>query len=284
MPCSTWTTRSPSFRSLNPAAIAFSSFAVRRASSPACRRSPRRRGARAAPRRRRSRARARPGRGARGCPGRRAAPPRRTAPAWLRTAIRRSSRSRRSRSAADGEAQATTVARPRFRQSSSRRVSGASAPASPCAPRSRRGARRCPRARSGSARRCRARRRWRRTRGAFASAPHLVGREEVRRRRQRELLAPHRRLVLARELGVEVRERLAAPRPRRRRRRRRPSAGSRGRREAAPVEAGEQRLEPEERRPGVDGVEHLADLRGRLVHPLGGVEHRLPSRPPSPRR
>ncbi len=133
MPCSTWTTRSPSFRSRNAAANAFSSF-VRRAflrtrrpkisssattASPAspstkpCEISPVNRCAWMAG-----------SKIARGSWG---------VPACARTAWRRSSRSRRSRSAVEGEPQATTAATPRRRQSSSRRVSGASAPSSPWA-------------------------------------------------------------------------------------------------------------------------------------------------------
>ena len=61
------------------------------------------------------------------------APGRRAAPSWAAVAWRRSSSSRRSRSAAEGVEQATTAVRPRCRQASSRRVSGVSAPSSPWA-------------------------------------------------------------------------------------------------------------------------------------------------------
>ncbi len=100
------------------------------------------------------------------------------------------------------------------------------------------------------------------------------GGEEVRLGRERQLLASDGRLVLAGELGVELGERLL-------------HAGrivhvdrgaSRQVIEQGPqpagMEAGQERLHPEERRARVDRVEHLAHPRGRAVHPLRGVAHR----------
>jgi hypothetical protein len=99
--------------------------------------------------------------------------------------------------------------------------------------------------------------------------------EEVSRRGQRQILAADRRLVLAGELRLEIRERRAdrvhAVDPDHRLARHVVEE----RREAAGVKAGEEGLEPEEGRPGVDGVEHLAHPRGWAIHPLRRIAHGL---------
>ncbi len=102
----------------------------------------------------------------------------------------------------------------------------------------------------------------------------LGRREEMCARRQGELRAPDRRVVLPGELGVEVVERLlhrgrvvdvdrGAPR----------EVGEE-RDEAALVEAGEERLHPEERGPLVHRVEDLAHPRGGAVDALRRVADR----------
>jgi hypothetical protein len=97
------------------------------------------------------------------------------------------------------------------------------------------------------------------------------GRKEVGLGWQRELLAPERGRVLAGELRVELLERLLdAGRIVQVRNHPGRQVVEEGR-EAAGVEAGEERLHAEERRPLIDLIERFPHPRGGPVHPLGRI-------------
>ena len=102
----------------------------------------------------------------------------------------------------------------------------------------------------------------------------LGGPEEVRARGQRQLVAPQRGGVFPVELGVQVGEgpghALGIVEEERDLRGQVVEQGG----EAAGVEAGEERLHPEEGRARLDGVDHLADLGGGTIDLLGQLAHR----------
>ena len=226
------------------------------------------------PSRRRSRARRRRGRGGRGWPGPRARAARRAA----RRGCGRRAGGPRAGAAAGRPRRGSGWRPPRSRRGCAN--PGAGAPAARARPRrrgparSRRGWRRCRRGRSGWARTFPSQTRWLRSAGSGRTRSSArPAAEEVGVRRERELVPPQRRGVLAPELGSSSARACDTP------------SGSSTRRatarqvleeraQAARVEAGEERLHPEERRARVDGVEHLAHLGGGAVDLLGELAHR----------